>query len=91
MIRFALLMPVALLAACETIPQSGAGRCDAKRVQSFVGVLGTADVGKAIFKRSGAKALRWIPPGTMVTMDYRLDRLNIRTDARNFVTAIDCG
>jgi hypothetical protein len=87
----ALLIPIALLAACETIPNSGAGRCDTTRVHSFVGVLGTADVGKAIFKRSGAKQLRWIPPGTMVTMDYRTDRLNIRTDARNFVTAIDCG
>jgi hypothetical protein len=91
MIRFALIIPVTLLAACETMPHSRPGRCDASRVQSFVGALGTADVSKTIFKRSGAKALRWIPPGTMVTMDYRIDRLNIRIDARNFITAIDCG
>ncbi len=89
--RFGVLMAVALLAGCETTAVAGTGHCDANKVQNFVGALGTADVGKAIFKRSRAKALRWIAPGTMVAMDYRADRLNLRTDARNFITAVDCG
>ena len=91
--RFAVPVAVSLtlLAGCETTTIAGGGHCDAKHVQNFVGVLATADVGKAIFRRSSAKALRWIAPGMMVTMDYRADRLNIRTDVRNFVTAIDCG
>jgi hypothetical protein len=91
MIRLLPILPLALIAGCETIPESGAGHCDAKRVQNFVGTLGTSDLGKAMLKRSGAKTLRWIAPGTAVTMDYRTDRLNIRTDARNFVTGVDCG
>jgi hypothetical protein len=82
--RFAVPVAVSLtlLAGCETTTVAGGGHCDAKHVQNFVGVL---------FRRSSAKALRWIAPGMMVTMDYRADRLNIRTDVRNFVTAIDCG
>ena len=80
-----------LATACETTPRAGAGSCDAVRVQNFVGALGTADVGTAARQRSGAKLLRWIAPGVAVTMDYRTDRLNIRVDGRNFVTAIDCG
>lgn len=86
-----LLLPLALLAACETIPVAGAGRCDATRVQKFVGALGTTDVGSALLKRSGARTLRWLAPGSLATMDYRQDRLNVRVDGRNFVTGLDCG
>ena len=86
-----LLFPLALLTACETIPEAGAGKCDATRVQNFVGALGTADLGTAVLKRSGARTIRWLAPGTMATMDYRQDRLNVRVDARNFVTGVDCG
>lgn len=80
-----------LTTACATTPNAGGGRCDATRVQNFVGALGTADLGTSVRQRSGAKVLRWIAPGAAVTMDYRTDRLNIRVDGRNFVTAIDCG
>ena len=96
MIRFSafvalLLLPGLLLSACATVGEYGAGRCDAKRVQTFVGALGTKDLGTAALNRSGAKTMRWIGPGTIVTMDYRSDRLNIRVDPRNFVKALDCG
>ena len=86
-----LSIAVALLAGSASIPAHGAGKCDAKRVQMFVGALGTPGIGKAAMKRSGSKTIRWIQPGTMVTMDYRVDRLNIRVDARNFLTGLDCG
>ncbi len=80
-----------MLAACETIPHAGAGKCNTARVQNFVGILGTADVGPVLLKRSGARTIRWLAPGTMATMDYRLDRLNVRINGRNFVTGLDCG
>lgn len=85
------ILVFAALAGCASVPAQGTGKCDAKRVQMLVGVLGTAGIGKVAMKRSGAKTIRWIQPGTMVTMDYRMDRLNIRLDARNFVTGLDCG
>ena len=58
------LLALATLSACETIPAAGAGRCDATNVQRFVGALGTKDVGRILLKRSGAKTLRWLAPGT---------------------------
>ncbi len=85
------LLPLALLTACETVPMAGAGKCDATRVRNFVGALGTSDMGDALLKRSGARTLRWLAPGSMATMDYRQDRLNVRVDGRNFITGLDCG
>ena len=37
------------------------------------------------------RPVRVVPPGAMVTMDYRADRVNIETDAFGIVTAITCG
>jgi len=91
-VKHIILLPyVALLIACQTIPDASIGKCDATRVQNFVGALATADVGATLLKRSGARTLRWLAPGSMVTKDYRQDRLNVRIDGRNFVTALDCG
>lgn len=42
-------------------------------------------------KRSGARAVRVIRPGTMVTMDFRPDRLNIDVDDKGIVTNLRCG
>ena len=89
--KITLLLPLTLLTACETIPTTGKGTCDATRVQNFVGAIGTADLGTALLNRSRARTLRWLAPGTMATMDYRQDRLNVRVDGRNFVTGVDCG
>lgn len=85
------LLALATLSACETIPDAGAGKCDAANVQRFVGALGTRDVSRTLLKRSGAKTLRWLAPGTAATMDFRQDRLNVRVDTRNFITGLDCG
>ena len=81
-----LLLP---LTACAT--SQNARTCDATRVQSFIGAIGTAQLGRQAMTTARARSLRFIAPGAMVTMDYRADRLNIRLDPRNFVTGIDCG
>ena len=41
--------------------------------------------------QSGAKEIRWIRPGGVVTMDYRVDRLNARLDKRGRVREFTCG
>jgi hypothetical protein len=89
-----ILAAAALLAAgCATAPAEvgGSGKCDAARAQKLVGRIRSAELGAEALRLSGAKALRWIAPGTMVTMDYREDRLNLRIDPKNKVVKVDCG
>ena len=74
---------------CTTVPEPRL--CDAARADTLIGSPATASLGPQALKLTGARALRWIQPGTMVTMDYRADRLNIRLDANNRITKIDCG
>jgi hypothetical protein len=40
---------------------------------------------------SHAAVLRWAPPGVMLTMDYREDRVTVWLDPANTITQIKCG
>ena len=81
----------------ESVPQEvpvhgSTGRtCDASRAQSLVGREATSDLGAEALRLSGAGTIRWIQPGSAVTMDYREDRLNIELDGRSRVTRLRCG
>ena len=89
------LLPLALLGACAAAqtPVVGGSEqvCKADDLDDLVGKPGTSDLGAAALKRSGAKSLRWIQPGTAVTMDFRRDRLNLHLDRHNVVTRVNCG
>lgn len=83
-----------LTAGCATAPAAeagGSGKCDAAPAQKLIGRSRSAQVGAEARRLSGATALRWIAPGTMVTMDYREDRVNLRVDAAGKVVRVDCG
>ncbi|RYD97356.1 MAG: hypothetical protein EOP61_16740, partial [Sphingomonadales bacterium] len=60
-----------------TAPQ---GECDAERAKAFIGRDGAAVAEEARIA-AGAKAVRVIGPNQPVTMDFRVDRLNLGTDA----------
>jgi len=71
-----------LLAACATAapppPVDGSGGvCRKDGLAVFAGRPATAEVGAEIMRVSGARALRWIGPGMMVTMEYREDRVSV--------------
>jgi hypothetical protein len=40
---------------------------------------------------TGAKVLRWVPPRTAVTMDFRADRLTVSYDDNMTIDRISCG
>lgn len=90
-----ILIAAALMTAgCATVPAAeagGGGKCDAAKAQALIGRVKSAEVGAEALRLSGATALRWIAPGTMVTMDYREDRLNLRVDAAGKIVKVDCG
>jgi hypothetical protein len=89
-----LAMAALLTAGCATAPSAeagGGGKCDAAKAQKLIGRVKSAGLGAQAKRLSGATALRWIAPGTMVTMDYREDRLNLRVDPAGKVVKVDCG
>jgi hypothetical protein len=78
-------------AEAEEVPVRGAGSCDASKAQGLIGRAHSEQLDADALRLSGARTLRWIKPGTMVTMDYREDRLNLHLDARGRVTKVACG
>lgn len=75
----------------EPIEKPVTHRCDAAPVQYHVGHDATQEMGAVILKESGAKTLRWGPPDSVWTMDYREDRVNVRYDRDMKITAVTCG
>ena len=94
--RNAFLLSPLLLAACATTPADPvaaepAETCRKGSLASFVGQPATQELGARMLRDSGARALRWVPEGMMVTMDYRGDRLTVHLDAANRVERAACG
>lgn len=91
------LLPLALLlGACTTSQQppvigGSHPTCKAEGLGDLIGQPGTSALAAEALRQSGASTMRWIQPGTMVTMDFRRDRLNIHLDDRNVVTKVNCG
>jgi hypothetical protein len=86
-------------AATGTAPDSAAAlpeasramACKAETAQSHVGQTATQAQGTAILTASGARTLRWGPPNSAWTMDFREDRVNVRYDDKMIITGITCG
>jgi hypothetical protein len=87
--RHLLLAPplLVLLAACEVpVTPPAADACGAAGAQA---VRGGARLGPLRHDLHPARALH--PPGDVVTMDFREDRLNFDIDAGEVVTRAYCG
>ena len=65
--------------------------CNAAAVQGLVGRQEGPELAAEAQRLSGARAVRVLRPGQMITMEYRADRLNIRIDTRQKVLAMTCG
>jgi hypothetical protein len=96
--RKLVLAAPALLAACSTAPAESpvhgvtpGHRCEAPGTDRFTGQPGTSETGAAIMQATHAAVLRWAPPGYMLTMDYREDRVTVHLGPDGNITAIKCG
>jgi hypothetical protein len=65
--------------------------CRSEGLDAFVGRDATSATGSEILAKSGAKVLRWLKPGQIVTMEFRSDRVNAKLDDQNRITAVTCG
>lgn len=72
-------------------PPGAAALCNAAPAQGLIGRTASTDTGASALAQSGARTLRWGPPGSMWTMDFRQDRVNLRYDAAMTITEISCG
>ena len=97
-IRFVAIAAALPLAACaatsgdaEPAPAPVPATCSADAGASFVGQTATPDLGAAILKATGARTLRWGPPRSAMTMDYRQDRVNVMYDDAYKITQVTCG
>lgn len=76
------------------IPDRGAApdeMCKSDGLETLIGQRATSEIGADALTKSGARTLRWIPPNSAVTMDFRQDRLNIEYDEKMVITRISCG
>jgi Peptidase inhibitor I78 family len=65
--------------------------CRTNGTSRFVGKPATNMVGAAIKDVTRAAVLRWALPGTMLTMDFRADRVTVYIDDQKKITKINCG
>ena len=101
------ILAVALLAACsmssaqpilggppQPTPIHGVTpghKCRTEGTERFIGRSGGRATGAAIKRATKAAVLRWAPPGAMLTMDYREDRVTIYLGPGRKITQIKCG
>ena len=91
-------VPLACLAltACVTVEAPGtppgdrgaASRCDAGPAQRFVGSKASQRAGTDIQRLAGASVFQWIPPDTIVTLEYRADRVRVDYDQAMTITGV---
>ena len=90
-------LPLLLFASCSTTaqpvpPSSPEGAlCTADQLVRFKGMPATPELGGEIKRASGARIFRWLPKGTVVTMEYNADRVNVVLDEANRVESARCG
>lgn len=96
------LLPVIgaiVLAGCTTTaPPPGerpvrepSSQCDASGVQDYIGRSATSQAGAHILAATGSASLRWGPPRSAMTMDYRIDRVTVGYDDDLVIQRIVCG
>ena len=70
---------------------AGGGVCNADGLGQFIGQPASQELGTAMQRASGARSLRWVGHGMMVTMDFSPQRLTVYLTADNRVERASCG
>lgn len=65
--------------------------CQTADTDRFIGKTASRMMGAAIKDVSKAAVLRWAPPYTMLSMEFRADRVNVYFDDHKKITKINCG
>ena len=79
----------AALCSCATTQQNNF--CNADPAQLFVGQKADGAAGLAIRQATGADEVRWGPPRSPMTMDFRQGRVTVSYDDDMTITRVSCG
>ena len=86
------VIPVAACTIAESAPPGlPAGPCRNEPLAQFIGQPATQELGARMMSASGARIIRWVPQGGVVTMDFSPARLTVKLDGSNRVEAANCG
>ena len=95
--RVVVLVPI-VVAACSTTPaaipvhgQTHGYICRNEGLDRFAGRAPTSGVGAEMLKASGARTLRWVRFGAMITMEFSPSRLTVRLDPHGRIASTTCG
>jgi len=64
--------------------------CGADQLGGWIGSVATESAIATLRQWRGEHGLRVLPPGAIVTMDYRPDRLNVDVDKARVITGFHC-
>ena len=72
-------------------PPPSAATCSNEVLAQFTGQPAGEELGQRIMRASGARTLRWVPKGGVVTMEFNPERVTILLDGSNRVERASCG
>ncbi|WP_213981816.1 I78 family peptidase inhibitor [Sphingomonas sp. dw_22] len=66
-------------------------QCNANGLKRLIGQQRSPEAETLAKQLSNAKTVRWLEPGSVMTMDFRPDRLNLNVDEQGRITSARCG
>lgn len=89
----ALILPACTSTTSEPLatPSESTAQCKPDGLDAYAGRKVDAALGAELLAKSGARTLRWGPPRSAMTMDFRQDRLTVSYDDAMLVTSARCG
>ncbi len=77
-------------ATSDSVP-AASGTCRNEMLTQFTGKPASQELGARMLRASGARIVRWVPKGGVVTMDFSPERITVLLDGTNRVERASCG
>ena len=91
------VLSIVPLAACTVTPseQPGTGNptpaCRNEPLDQYTGQPASQSLGARMLAASGARTIRWVPKGSVITMEFSPHRVTVLLDGSNRVESARCG
>jgi hypothetical protein len=89
--RFTLPLLLTVGACASANPPAMGDTCRSDSLGQFIGREASTQLGSDMLRTSGARIIRWVPLGGVVTMDFSPTRLTVQLDGANQVKSANCG